>query len=368
VKWRRRWLLRLVALIAAFGLGGIIVAASGVLPIGASGGHWSATEKFLQFAKRRSISTHTIGLDLPPLDEPWMIMKGAGHYETGCRPCHGAPDSARPRIASAMLPSPPDLDQVARERDPEALFYAVKHGVKLTGMPAWPAPGRDDEVQAVTAFLIALPSLDARSYRRLVHDDVSASLASLGQLESRLPARRWVVEACTRCHGDDGRGRGNAAFPSLAGQKREYLERALLAYARERRHSGIMGPIATALTSDQQRELADYYSGLTAKMIEPVSSDPRIVRGRAIAVEGIASQEVPPCNGCHDARGIKRNEAYPLLAGQYAGYLVLQLELFAKGERGGSEYAHLMERTAKRLTPAQMRDVAAFYSAFAEED
>jgi cytochrome c553 len=50
-----------------------------------------------------------------------------------------------------------------------------------------------------------------------------------------------------------------------------------------------------------------------------------------------------------------------MLAGQYASYLILQLELFKKGYRGGSAYAHLMRPVAARLNAEQMRDVALYY-------
>ena len=56
----------------------------------------------------------------------------------------------------------------------------------------------------------------------------------------------------------------------------------------------------------------------------------------------------------------RRKEAYPLPAGQYADYLKLQLQLFQKGHRGGSAYAHLMHPVATRLTPEQIRDVALY--------
>jgi cytochrome c553 len=51
-----------------------------------------------------------------------------------------------------------------------------------------------------------------------------------------------------------------------------------------------------------------------------------------------------------------------VLAGQYADYLILQLEVFKKGHRGGSAYAHLMRPVATRLTTEQMRDVALYYA------
>jgi cytochrome c553 len=87
-----------------------------------------------------------------------------------------------------------------------------------------------------------------------------------------------------------------------------------------------------------------------------------IERGKAIASRGIPSQRVPICVHCHGPGATHRNPAYPGLAGQDAAYLILQLELFKKGHRGGSAYAHLMRPVATRLTPEQMRDVALYYA------
>jgi cytochrome c553 len=92
-----------------------------------------------------------------------------------------------------------------------------------------------------------------------------------------------------------------------------------------------------------------------------------IERGRAIALEGIPDQKVPPCAECHGPGAIRRNPNYPVLAGQYAAYLVLQLTLFKNDARGGSAYAHLMEPVAAGITPQQMRDVALFYESLARE-
>lgn len=349
----RTWTMRLLALIGLAGIAGFLVAAAGIMPIKASSGHWWITEWFLQFGKRRSIATHTLGTDLPPLDDPALVMKGAGQYALACAPCHGHPDHQRPRIAAAMLPPPPYLPPLIAKRDPEALFYVVKHGIKLTGMPAWPSRRRDDEVHAMVAFLVAFPSLDSASYRRLAYGDAGDGAS--------------LVASCDRCHGRDGRGRDTAAFPRIAGQKREYLYRALSAYERGRRHSGIMEPVAAGLRGDQWRRLADHYSGMTGlgSGAEPAlaTDDAAFERGRTIVHEGIPNQGVPPCHDCHGPAAEPRNAAYPHLAGQFPAYLVLQLELFKRNERGGSDYAHLMQRIAARLTPEQMRDAAAYYGA-----
>ena len=120
--------------------GGFLVAVSGLVPIAASSGHWPITEWFLQFAMQRSISTHSLGIEVPPLDDSDLILKGATHYEIACRLMSRQPGPATaPRIPPNMTPHPPDLAERIREAKSQELFYVVKHGVKFTGMPAWPA-------------------------------------------------------------------------------------------------------------------------------------------------------------------------------------------------------------------------------------
>ena len=112
--------------------------------------------------------------------------------------------------------------------------------------------------------------------------------------------------------------------------------------------------------------VSDYYAGL-APSSRPASETPEwaaaIARGREIAERGIPAQRTPSCRDCHGPGPERKNSAYPALAGQYAEYLVLQLELFKSRERGGSSHAHLMMRVATTLSSEQMRDVARYYAA-----
>ena len=146
---------------------------------------------------------------------------------------------------------------------------------------------------------------------------------------------RAIVESCARCYGKEGFGRGVGAFPKLAHQNFEYLYFSLQAYRRGERHSGVMGPVAVALNDQEIQEISRYYADLTTKCYGPAES--------------------------------RRNPAYPKIAGQYADYLNLQLELFKKGSRGGTAYSHLMTHVAVNLTPEQMKDVALYYSSLANE-
>ena len=264
----KRWIWKIAGLLIAVAVAGFLVIVSGIMPITASSGHWPITAWFLHFSMQRSVGTHSLGIDVPPLDDPDLILKGAGHYETGCRSCHGSPGIKQPRIAQQMTPSPPYLPPRISEWDPEELFYLVKHGVKFTGMPAWPSQHRDDEVWAMVAFLRKLPNLDEDAYRRLVQGEPAATPPIQSMLgPSAVPSA--FVQSCVRCHGSDAVGRGSSAFPNLAGQRPEYLQNALHAYARGERHSGIMQPIAAALRPETIADIARYYAALGAASPNP---------------------------------------------------------------------------------------------------
>ncbi|MGH9458112.1 MAG: c-type cytochrome [Thermoanaerobaculia bacterium] len=370
--WKQRGI-ELAILLFFVALGGFLVAASGIVPIKASSGHWPITKWFLEFGMARAFSTYSLAIEAPPLDDPALVVKGAAQYEIACAPCHGSPELHHPRVTAAMTPEPPYLPPAIGKWTPEELFAIVKHGVKLTGMPAWPTQKRSDEVWAMVAFLQRLPSLDVEAYHELAFGATrptggAAPIEDLTGPENLAPA--LVIRRCARCHGLDGRGRGMGVFPKLAGQHERYLHNALVAFARGDRNSGIMEPIAAGLTGDEMRVLARYYASLPPAVGmhgEAVPSSethsPSIARGRAIAHRGIPEQRVPSCVDCHGpTQPPYPTRAYPMLAGQYEDYLRLQLVLFKGGTRGGSPYAHLMNEVAPKLTDEQIRDVAAYFA------
>lgn len=360
---KKRWVkLALLALLAA-GVLGLIVSASGVISIKASGGHWAVTRWVLEFSMHRSVATHSLGVSVPSLDDPAMVLKGAGHYELGCRACHGSPSVPTSRLASSMLPVPPYLPRTVGEWDAAELFTVVKHGIKFTGMPAWPSQRRDDEVWAMVAFLRALPRMSGADYQRLIAGDAASDDDPSGPLGAQRPPA--VTENCAHCHGVDGAGRGGGAFPTLAGQSEAYLVASLDAFAQGRRHSGIMQPVASELTATQRRELARYYAGLRPVRVAPTGGGDlaaSIARGAELARVGSSAERIPSCAVCHGPGATERNPTYPTLAGQYAPYLALQVELFLRGDRGGTAYAHVMHRAARGMTRAQITDVSRYYA------
>lgn len=349
--------------LVAFALLGLVATAvvvlSGAIPLKASSGHWRITAWFLDLAKRRSVATHSIGIRVPPLDDAVLIAKGALHYEAGCRPCHGSPASAPPLTPSRMTPHPPDLQQQASRWAPQELFSIVKHGIKFTGMPAWPAPQRDDEVWAVVAFLRVLPGMDPGEYERLARYGGSQETTEQGAASRRLSLAAVDPAMCERCHGESGQGLGRAAVPRLAGQRTEYLRLALEAYRGSTRHSGIMAPIVASLDAARVHAFADHYGTQVPSSSGTGTLSPA---GAEIARSGVPARDVPPCAECHGPGQHEPNAAYPILSGQPADYLFLQLRLFADDRRGGSPYAHIMRTVAGRLRVEEMRQVASYYA------
>lgn len=359
--WKRTML---VLGTAAVVLGGLVVI-SGVIPVKASAGHWPVTRWFLGFARGRSVWTHSLGVEVPDLGDRARIARGAGHYETACRVCHGAPGLDRAVTMTELTPHPPHLESLVPDRSHEELFYVVKHGIKMTAMPAWPAREREDEVWDVVAFLRELPEMDSATYRRLAYGEGDAPYeARHGETSGTPPP--FVEARCVRCHGRDGRGR-DGAFPRLAGQKPAYLELSLDGYAARRRFSGIMQAVVADAEPDQLAAAARHYAALPAASALPDEAEPAppevIERGRHLAHAGIPENKVPTCVSCHGPDGAEeRNATYPYLSGQPASYLARQLELFREGRRGASAYAHVMELSAGGLSPEDAEAVAAYYA------
>lgn len=391
--------LRVGGLVAVAALVGLAAVLTGVLPLSAAKGHWRATEWLLEFTKTRTIAAKAAWIEPPPLDDAALVLRGAGHYDLGCAPCHGAPGEPPPRALAAMTPFPPFLPSEVTEWEPAELFWIVQNGIKTTGMPGWPARHREDEVWAMVAFLLRLPELAPDEYRRLARNQEWRPGREAAEVDAARPLESLagdppeaVLATCRRCHGEDGRGRGVGAYPRLAGQHREYLLAQLAAFAAGERPSGTMETVAAALDPRTMAELAAWYAaqapgppaGVAAADVvqtavaaravpeehEPPGAGPRLLevpadalaRGRRIATAGIPQRRVPACVECHGPTAEPRNPHYPRLAGQPPEYLLGQLQLFAAGHRGGSPYARLMEPVAHRLEEPEMRDVAFWFA------
>jgi mono/diheme cytochrome c family protein len=166
-----RWLTILITVIVAYGvliLAGVAVIYSGAYDIGSDTPHWGLTHQVFETAKIRSIKAHAAAITPPAgLDDQAKIMMGTNHFADHCAICHGAPGVPKGDIAHGLYPQPPDLAVTSKRYTDAELFWIVKHGIKMTGMPGWADHG-DDELWATVSFLRKLPGMTPEEYAKLV--------------------------------------------------------------------------------------------------------------------------------------------------------------------------------------------------------
>src|SRR5207237_9719046 len=105
-------------------------------------------------------------------DEQAKILMGIEHFADHCAVCHGAPGVPQGDLAQGLYPRPPDLAVTSKRYTEAELFWIVKHGIKMTGMPGWADHG-DDELWATVAFLKKLPGMTKEEYARLVMESLA---------------------------------------------------------------------------------------------------------------------------------------------------------------------------------------------------
>jgi mono/diheme cytochrome c family protein len=166
----------LVSLFVVFGLliiGGLMFIYSGLFDVAANDPDWPVMRWGLQTTRMRSIKFHAAGIQVPPgLDDPAKLLIGTEHFAAHCAVCHGAPGVPKGDIADGLNPQPPDLVHASDHYTPSELFWILKHGIKMTGMPSW-GDHSDDELWATVGFLEKLPNMTEQDYAKLVIESMA---------------------------------------------------------------------------------------------------------------------------------------------------------------------------------------------------
>jgi mono/diheme cytochrome c family protein len=107
--------------------------------------------------------------DRPPasISDSASVQAGAKAFAThGCANCHGAPGVNWAKFSEGLHPDPPDLKEVVDHRSPSQLFWVIKNGINMTGMPSFALAGaKDDEIWSIVAFLKKLPGVSEADYK-----------------------------------------------------------------------------------------------------------------------------------------------------------------------------------------------------------
>lgn len=154
----------ILLMIAAIGTGAFVC--SGIYNIGADEPHSRPVFALLRTLRERSIDVRSRDIAVPDLGDETLILKGAGQYAAMCTQCHLAPGMKDSEIRPGLYPRPPNLSTV--RIDPREAFWVIKHGIKMSAMPAWGGSHDDATIWSMVAFLQKLPGLSPAQYKAIV--------------------------------------------------------------------------------------------------------------------------------------------------------------------------------------------------------
>ena len=177
--------------------------------------------------------------------------------------------------------------------------------------------------------------------------------ATAGPLDSP-GAQKALV--CSACHGFAGNAPGQFV-PILAGMNANYFKKAIKDYAEGKRPSPEMEPYSKYVLQFGIDDIAGYFAAQKKLPPAPVKADAKSLgRGAALAAQ---------CVACHGPKGEgDADRTFPGLRGQPAGFLHMQITLFAGDKRKLDDPAldETKKKILKGLGESDLADLAAYYA------
>ncbi|MFZ9406538.1 MAG: c-type cytochrome [Burkholderiaceae bacterium] len=204
---------------------------------------------------------------------------------------------------------------------------------------------------------------------------VLALLALLG-LMGPMPARSEDdlgdrLQACTGCHGEQGRAGPEGYYPRIAGKPEGYLLQQLLHFRDGRRKTPSMVWMVQGLRDESLAQIARYFSQQELPYPEPAASartaaaiapPSLIAHGQKLALRGDPDRQLPACAQCHGERLTGVSPSVPGLLGLSRDYLNAQLGAWRNGERKAAE-PDCMAQIARALTGEDLIAVTTWLAA-----
>jgi mono/diheme cytochrome c family protein len=191
-------------------LGAVLVAGAlaaagligGLYDISATDQHLRPTYWAIDTASRRSVKLRARSIAVPPLGEAGRIERGLALYRDHCVRCHGAPGVPPEPFALGLMPAPANLVDTGRTWGAAEIYWTVRYGFKMTGMPAWQHRLSDEEIWDVVAFVVKLPELSPADYRKRAASTAGPARRTepLVAADARRGEAAMHQYACATCH------------------------------------------------------------------------------------------------------------------------------------------------------------------------
>lgn len=204
----------------------------GVYDVAATSPHLQPVHSLLETTMRHAVRRRARGIDVPAIEGSRIATDGAACYRLHCLQCHGGPGMAPGPMGRSMQPLPGPLVGAAQEWRAAEIYWITRHGIKLTGMPAWQNRLRDPELWAVVFFVLQMADVTPMAFRQVMGDSAGLHCPDAGDGESAgaalgNPARGRAAlprYGCNGCHQIPGVvGSAVNVGPPLAGFGRRTL-------------------------------------------------------------------------------------------------------------------------------------------------
>jgi len=155
----RNFILGVIITLLLLFLGGLAIATLGFLPTNADSIPPKMERRLAMSAMDASMERHAprVTSPVPPTDD--NLIDGMKIYTMNCAGCHGNLDNKPSPFGGSFYPPVPQLI-IHPMDDPEwHIYYAVRTGIRYTGMPAWNKTLSEQDMWKVTAFLSRIEKL-----------------------------------------------------------------------------------------------------------------------------------------------------------------------------------------------------------------
>jgi cytochrome c len=168
-------LIIIIVFVVVVAIAGYIYVGSGSYNIAATSPHRAFTLFMIDKMTDASIEKHSQGIQVPVQAGLEDTLKGFPHYNDMCIDCHGAPGIGRTEFGEGLYPKGPSLAAHESDLSPAEMFWIVKNGIKMTGMPAFAPTHSDEQIWNIVAFVRYLPHISYNDYLN-IQDTLSSEM------------------------------------------------------------------------------------------------------------------------------------------------------------------------------------------------
>jgi len=197
-------------LVLLAGIAGAFIYA-GAYNVGADAPHWRFVHNTLDTLRERSIARNASGIEAPAdLQDAKRIAAGAGLYAEMCTGCHLGPGLEKTELSQGLYPPAPELALTGLEHTPAQQFWAIKHGIKLSAMPAWGRTHDDELIWDMVAFVRQLPKMSPEQYRAAVESAPASHDEAMEGMPTMAGSSDEHEEGTETDHHDEGSESGHS--------------------------------------------------------------------------------------------------------------------------------------------------------------